>query len=109
MTSGFNDGLDLERRFAAVNSTVSLSYPLSTNLEHEKKSIALSWKRFLNNTTLVTPIPINANSSIPVVEFPSVQFENAGFYQCQLRVARGSLNKTFQLVVMKGKNKPLVI
>uniref|UniRef100_A0A8C0H2M3 Ig-like domain-containing protein n=1 Tax=Chelonoidis abingdonii TaxID=106734 RepID=A0A8C0H2M3_CHEAB len=39
------------------------------------------------------------------VKLPKVQFEDAGWYQCQLTVSRGRVEKAIYLVVMTGERK----
>ncbi|XP_053146784.1 uncharacterized protein LOC128342825 [Hemicordylus capensis] len=107
---GFLKALDVEMMFAAVNSSVILSYELNANLQQAKRlpeSSVLIWKPTEDTMAPGTKIPVIANSSYVVKNISNVHFENAGWYQCQLKFRHGYLNKTIHLVVMKVSAQPI--
>ncbi|XP_061481180.1 T-cell surface glycoprotein CD4 [Rhineura floridana] len=102
---GFVNSLDVDMRYAAVNSTVVLSCPLNIHLHEIPRNIltGLVWKKDEKEDCVV----LNASSNLkPQKEISKVQFEDAGEYQCQLRFTQRSLNKTIQLVVLTVSASP---
>ncbi|XP_077201893.1 T-cell surface glycoprotein CD4 isoform X2 [Paroedura picta] len=94
---GFLQASD-EEIFAAVNSTVTLSYAL--NLPPKKYSNS-SETHFLTQETLGKSVSLRGHGSCPPKTITNVQFEDGGRYQCHIRLDRGWLNKTIHLGVMK--------
>ncbi|XP_050823387.1 T-cell surface glycoprotein CD4 [Gopherus flavomarginatus] len=125
---GFHN-LNQETLYKAVNSTVSFSYSLSTHLlqirELEYVGVGLEWKpmidskyqeKFKFNVTskelLLSKQMVNMQVTWkprnPLeVKLPKVQFEDAGWYQCQLTVSRGRVEKAIHLVVMTVSADPV--
>ncbi|KAJ6658269.1 hypothetical protein lerEdw1_020541 [Lerista edwardsae] len=98
---GFQNPSSLQLVFAAVNSNVTLSYPLSVKLQDVPGISAIVAGKLTEDNRIDLPIPINASSTFPVKNIPNVQFGDAGQYLCQLRLNRRTLNKSIHLVVMK--------
>lgn len=105
MKSGFKNTPDAEVMYAAINSRVNLTYPLNVKLRDVPGISEVLIRKLTkdNLSDLKMSTTINPNSTIPFKEIPSVQFEDAGQYQCQLRVSQRTLNTSIHLVVMKGK------
>ncbi|XP_038234964.2 T-cell surface glycoprotein CD4 [Dermochelys coriacea] len=121
--------LNQETLYKAVNSTVSFSYSLSTHLQQirELKYITggLEWKSRADNkylekfnfTVTSKELPLfkqMANMQVTwktsnhlEVKLPKVQFKDAGWYQCQLTVSRGRVEKAIHLVVMTVSADPV--
>ncbi|KAM9173267.1 T-cell surface glycoprotein CD4 isoform 2-T3 [Pangshura tecta] len=125
---GFHN-LNVETLYKAVNSTVSISYSLSTHLlqirELEYVRVGLEWKpemgskyqeKFNFSVTskeLLLPKQM-ANMQVTwkpshtlEVKLAKVQFKDAGWYQCQLTVNRGRVEKAIHLVVMTVSADPV--
>ncbi|XP_039376785.1 T-cell surface glycoprotein CD4 isoform X1 [Mauremys reevesii] len=123
---GFHN-LKRETLYEAVNSTVSISYSLSTHLlqirELEYVRVGLEWKPVIDSkyqgkfnfsvTSKEQPLSKQmANMQVTwkpshtlEVKLSKVQFEDAGWYQCQLTVSRDHVEKAIHLVVMTGERK----
>uniref|UniRef100_A0A8C0H114 Ig-like domain-containing protein n=1 Tax=Chelonoidis abingdonii TaxID=106734 RepID=A0A8C0H114_CHEAB len=128
LNSGFHN-LNKETLYKAVNSTVSFSYFLSTHLgqirELEYIRGGLEWKpmidskyqeKFNFNVTAKEPLLSKQMANMQAtwkpsnpleVKLPKVQFEDAGWYQCQLTVSRGRVEKAIYLVVMTVSADPV--
>ncbi|XP_066468751.1 T-cell surface glycoprotein CD4-like [Tiliqua scincoides] len=106
---GFENTPNAGMRYAAVNSNVNLSYPLNVKLQDLPDIPEVLIRKLTNDNmnNLKMLIPINANSTYPVKEILNVQFEDAGQYQCQLRLSHRTLNKSIHLIVMKVSAQPL--
>ncbi|KAH0628564.1 hypothetical protein JD844_009901, partial [Phrynosoma platyrhinos] len=107
---GFLNALDdNDTRYAAINNSVVLSCPLNINLTKEKSSENFpelqSWDLMKDNKILIKKNIKIANSTFPAKEIPKVQFEDAGKYHCHFTFAKGHLNKTINLIVMKDAVK----
>ncbi|XP_042303654.1 uncharacterized protein LOC121920593 [Sceloporus undulatus] len=103
---GFLNALgDSDTRFAAVNNSVVLSCPLSISLTKEKslENFLQSWDLMKDNKVLIKKDVKLANNTFPAKEISKVQFEDAGNYHCHFTFAKGHLNKSIHLIVMKGK------
>ncbi|TFK01477.1 zinc finger protein 362 [Platysternon megacephalum] len=125
---GFHN-LNQEILYKAVNSTVSFSYSLSTHLlqirELEYVRVGLEWKlmigskyleKFNFNVTSKEPLWSKQMANMEVtwkpsnhleVKLPRVQSKDAGWYQCQLTVSRGRVEKAIHLVVMTVSADPV--
>lgn len=125
---GFHN-LKRETLYEAVNSTVSISYSLSTHLlqirELEYVRVGLEWKPVIDSkyqgkfnfsvTSKEQPLSKQmANMQVTwkpshtlEVKLSKVQFEDAGWYQCQLTVSRDHVEKAIHLVVMTVSADPV--
>ncbi|CAM2097364.1 unnamed protein product [Caretta caretta] len=109
--------------YKAVNSTVSFSYSLSTDLQQIRELeyiTGLEWKPMADNEYLEKFNFSVTSKELPLfkqianmqvtwkpsnhleVKLPKVQFKDAGWYQCQITVSRGHVEKAIHLVVMTG-------
>ncbi|CAM4453183.1 unnamed protein product [Caretta caretta] len=112
--------------YKAVNSTVSFSYSLSTDLQQIRELeyiTGLEWKPMADNEYLEKFNFSVTSKELPLfkqianmqvtwkpsnhleVKLPKVQFKDAGWYQCQITVSRGHVEKAIHLVVMTGERK----
>ncbi|KAH1187270.1 T-cell surface glycoprotein CD4 [Mauremys mutica] len=125
---GFHN-LKRETLYEAVNSTVSISYSLSTHLlqirELEYVRVAWEWKsktdskyqeKFNFSVTSKELLLPNQMANMQVTWKPShtlevklskVQVKDAGWYKCQLTVSRGHVEKAIHLVVMTVSADPV--
>nr|XP_056704400.1 uncharacterized protein LOC130476478 [Euleptes europaea] len=87
-----------EEIFAAVNSTVTLSYVFNFNPQDEKYNTV---KVHQTQETSGKPTSPNGSGTCSERKIPKVQFEDAGQYQCHIGLGHRPLNKTTHLVVMK--------
>ncbi|CAM4434205.1 unnamed protein product [Lepidochelys olivacea] len=120
--------LNQETLYKAVNSTVSFSYSLSTDLQKIRELeyiMGLEWKPMADNEYLekfnfsVTSKKLPLFKQIANMQFtwklsnhlevklPKVQFKDAGWYQCQITVSRGRVEKAIHLVVMTVSADPV--
>nr|XP_020659807.1 T-cell surface glycoprotein CD4-like isoform X1 [Pogona vitticeps]XP_020659808.1 T-cell surface glycoprotein CD4-like isoform X1 [Pogona vitticeps] len=92
---------DDEMMFAVVNSNVTLSCLLNINLQ-DQKDILLNGEWLKDNIILGKENISSSNSTSSLdKKLPKVQFEDAGRYQCRLKLENRQLDKFIQLVVMK--------
>ncbi|XP_015264081.1 PREDICTED: uncharacterized protein LOC107108191 [Gekko japonicus] len=99
---GFLEDLD-DEIFAAINSTVTLSYKLNPPGEKYPNTMEVLLTKEVSGKS--TSLGSGRDSCSPKT-IPKVQFEDGGRYQCRLRFSRGWLNKTIHLVVMKVSASP---
>uniref|UniRef100_A0A8D0E0C9 Ig-like domain-containing protein n=1 Tax=Salvator merianae TaxID=96440 RepID=A0A8D0E0C9_SALMN len=99
---GFLNPLESETMFAAVNSTVIFSCPLTINPFKISETVpeTLIFRRMVKESIKKETTLINNSNDLPQKIIHKVQFEDAGRYQCALKFRHKDLNKTFNLVVM---------
>lgn len=119
----------MERKYAAVDSTVILSWHLNSQQIKWKKGFTgqLNWKQQeganahelldfnataqgeLNETkkssNFLFEIPEGKRESTIEVKLPKVHFNHSGQYQCQLEYQGRYAQSKIELVVMKGERK----
>ncbi|XP_033029811.1 T-cell surface glycoprotein CD4-like [Lacerta agilis] len=100
---GFVNSLDVDTRYAAVNSTVVLSCELNINFQEIPKNILRSpVLRWMNDNKTIMEVDLNNfNSSLLQQKIDKVQFEHAGEHKCSIEFTWRNLSKTIHLVVMK--------
>uniref|UniRef100_A0A8C8RXL1 Ig-like domain-containing protein n=1 Tax=Pelusios castaneus TaxID=367368 RepID=A0A8C8RXL1_9SAUR len=126
---GFYNNSRPETLYASVNSTVSFSYLLNTDLqmigERETINGALEWKQkedgsyqkkfsfTVTSKESVLPKSIDRlqltgkTSSHLQVKLPKVRFEDAGWYRCQFMLSHRTMEKAIHVVGMRVSANPV--
>ncbi|XP_075759852.1 T-cell surface glycoprotein CD4 [Pelodiscus sinensis] len=121
---GFHN-LNQETVYTAVNSSANFSYQMNNILQEmtKLKNIrgALMWKsegeseyrekfnfNFSSGSLRLPKQMANLQFTANLqVKMPKVQFQDAGWYRCQLTLKQGSVKKDIHLVVMKVSAEPV--